>query len=142
MKKTRKNFIILFLVFSLILVQLIKTNAKKEKPENPVVLFPQAIGVFEKWNYTTGATIRTSSPCVADLNSKLCEYCADILKIKDEIPNIPGGDGKIRYILPNLLSEILIGMIQGDMFSFTRTIGSILSKSKDEVKVYIVMEYN
>ena len=86
--------------------------------------------------------VKEVSPCVADPNSKLYEYCADILKIKDQIPNIPGGDGKTRYILPNLLSEILIGMIQGENISFTRTIGSILSESKDEVKVYIVMEYN
>ena len=81
-------------------------------------------------------------PCVADPNSKLYQYCSDILKIKDQIPSIPGGGGKTRYILPNLLSEILIGMIQGEMISFTRTLGSILSESKNQVKVYIVMEYN
>lgn len=124
--------------FSNINKTLTKQILKSLKPEN--LIGEGAVGkvylVDQKY------VVKEVTPCVADPNSKLYEYCADILKIKDEIPNIPGGDGKIRYILPNLLSEILIGMIQGDMFSFTRTIGSILSESKDEVKVYIVMEYN
>ena len=83
--------------------------------------------------------VKKISPCEADEDSPLYKYCTDILKITNtEIEKIPGGFGKYRYLLPNLLSEILIGMILGKMkesVSFVPTLNSFIDES-----VYIIMK--
>ena len=79
-------------------------------------------------------------PCNADPKSALYIYCSDLINLNNKIPTTPGGFGKKRYTLPNLLSEISIGMILGRMkesVSFAATTNSNVS---EDLNVYIVMD--
>ncbi len=82
-------------------------------------------------------------PCSSNPNSALYQYCIDLINLKSEdILDIPGGNGKRRYNLPNLLSEISIGMILGRMkesVGFTPTLNSNISEDSN---VYIKMQAN
>lgn len=84
--------------------------------------------------------VKEIQPCNAAEDKPLYKYCTSVLKLDNNIPKIPGGFGKIRYSLPNLLSEISIGMILGKMVEsphFTKTTNSNIVDRKD---FYIVME--
>ena len=79
-------------------------------------------------------------PCNAPIESALYRYCENVLDLPEKIPFIPGGNGKIRYSLPNLLSEITVGMVLGRMkesVNFTRTLNSEI---KDRRQIYILMD--
>jgi hypothetical protein len=67
MKNTRKNLMIIFLLLTIVLTRPKNIEMKQEEPLVDVLLFPEAMGVYEKWNYTTGS-ITFSSPIIADLN--------------------------------------------------------------------------
>jgi len=106
--------------------------------ENAELLGAGAVGrvylVNEKF------VVKEVLPCKAPLGSALYKYCENVLELPEKIPYIPGGNGKIRYSLPNLLSEITVGMILGRMkesVGFTRTINSEI---KDKSEIYILMD--
>jgi len=82
--------------------------------------------------------VKEISPCESDKKSALYKYCLDILTAREnyEIQKIPGGNGKHRYILPNLFSEILIGMILGGNVFFTSTLNSFI----EDNNIYIIMD--
>ena len=87
--------------------------------------------------------VKKSMPCIADTKSKLYQYCQDIKHLKNNLVQvIPGGNGKQNYILPNLLSEIMVGTILDDIH-FSNTITSMILEKDDDLDVYIVMhKYN
>jgi outer membrane protein assembly factor BamB len=66
-KKVRKNLMIIILFIVFILIEPINIETKKEETENNIEFLPQAMGVYEKWNFTSGAAI-TAHPNVADLD--------------------------------------------------------------------------
>jgi len=92
---------------------------------------------------TDNVVVKEIIPCQANLNSALYQYCEDLKNLQSEdIPSIPGGNGKRRYSLPNLLSEVATGMILGRMkesVSFTPTLSSNIS---EDLSVYITMQAN
>ena len=67
MKKARKTLIIIVILILVAFINPINIEVKNEEPINDVVFLPQAMGVYEKWSYTTGDDI-FSSPAVADLD--------------------------------------------------------------------------
>ncbi len=91
--------------------------------------------------------VKQIMPCSAKENSPLFKYCVDITKlINGHINGIPGGNNKYRYILPNLLSEITIGLLLDDI-GFTNTLSSMIldddnsdNDSGSDLSIYIVME--
>ena len=84
--------------------------------------------------------VKQITPCMAKENSPLQRYCLDITALEEGVINgIPGGNHKYRYILPNLLSEITIGILINDL-GFTETISSMILQEEDQVSIYIVME--
>ena len=84
--------------------------------------------------------VKQITPCTAKENSPLQRYCLDITALEEGVINgIPGGNQKYRYILPNLLSEITIGLLINDI-GFTGTIGSMILQEEDQVSIYIIME--
>ena len=91
--------------------------------------------------------VKQIMPCSAKENSPLFKYCVDITKlIKGHINGIPGGNNKYRYILPNLLSEITIGLLLDDI-GFTNTLSSMIldddnsdNDSGSDMSIYIIME--
>lgn len=84
-----------------------------------------------------GYAVKEVSPCRAKKDSALYKYCEDLKKTKNkEFPKIPGGNGKHRYMLPNLFSETVLGMVLGKEISFTPTYNSYLRGDN----VYIVMQ--
>lgn len=68
-------------------------------------------------------------------------YCLDVIKLLNKkFKIIPGGNNTNRYIIPNLLSEILIGMILGNLnIGFSNTIASMILNIKNNLSMYIVM---
>lgn len=88
--------------------------------------------------------VKKSAPCIAEEKSKLYQYCTDIRKLKKNfVKTIPGGNNKTNYILPNLLSEILVGTMLGENIHFSNTITSMIVEEDDKPDVYIVMnQYN
>ena len=68
--------------------------------------------------------IKNIIPCNIPSDKPLYQYCKDLLSF-DKLPFIPGGNGKYRYLLPNLLTEITIGMLLNNI-SFSKTIGSTI----------------
>ena len=85
--------------------------------------------------------VKQITPCTSKKDSPLQRYCVDITKlIEGVIQGIPGGNNKYRYILPNLLSEITIGILIGDEIGFTNTLGSMIIQEENELSIYIVME--
>jgi hypothetical protein len=79
-------------------------------------------------------------PCLADPDKPLYQYCSAFLE--DRFYLIPGGRGKFRYILPNLLSEIVIGMIVSVRFpdGYGKTLAGLLVQEGQEISVYVIME--
>ena len=93
--------------------------------------------------------VKQITPCTAKQDSPLQRYCVDITKlIEGVIEGIPGGNRLYRYILPNLLSEITIGILIGEEIGFTNTLASMIiqenvQESEDPltaISIYIVME--
>lgn len=88
--------------------------------------------------------VKQIKPCDSKTDSPLQRYCLDMNKLyHTDITGIPGGNNKYRYILPNLLSEITIGLILGDLdLAFANTIASMLvrEEDKEEISIYIVMD--
>ena len=77
--------------------------------ENAVLIGEGAVGKV----YLLGdkLVVKEVLPCNAPVNTALYRYCENVLDLPEKIPFTPGGNGKIRYSLPNLLSEITVGMI-------------------------------
>lgn len=89
--------------------------------------------------------IKKISPCDADPEKPLYKYCESLKK--SHFTLIPGGDGQFRYMLPNLITEITIGMILSERFPdyFTATLGSFIvgdsvNDLRSSASIYIVME--
>jgi len=79
---------------------------------------------------------------------ELKSYCDNLKKLirGNEITTIPSAKGKIRYLMPNLLSEIVIGMFMGKMndtlesINFTKVVSSFYLLRNGNVEIYIVLE--
>ena len=92
--------------------------------------------------------VKQVKPCDSKTNSPLQRYCVDVNQLyHTDITGIPGGNNKYRYILPNLLSEITIGLILGDLdIAFANTISSMILKEyneqtkKEDLSIYIIMD--
>jgi hypothetical protein len=91
--------------------------------------------------------VKQVKPCMSKKDSALQRYCIDMNKLYyTDIVGIAGGNGKYRYILPNLLSEITIGLILGDLdLAFANTITSMIvreenTKKQEDIAIYIAME--
>lgn len=93
--------------------------------------------------------VKQIKPCETRKDSALQRYCVDMNKLYDtDIVGIAGGNGKYRYILPNLLSEIAIGLILGDLdLAFANTITSMIvreeiegKKKEENIAIYIAMD--
>lgn len=81
--------------------------------------------------------VKKIKPCN---HATLDQFCLDIEKLYFEpIDVIPGGNNKLRYVLPNLLSEIVIGMVIDDP-GFATTIASMILKESEEISIYIIMK--
>lgn len=92
--------------------------------------------------------IKQASPCYRT-GSALQQYCDDLKLsiLNNEFLLIPSGDNKVRYILPNLLSEVLIGVFMTDLvnkldsINFSRTISSLIIMDKNNMpSVYLVLD--
>lgn len=85
--------------------------------------------------------VKQVTPCKAKKDTPLYKYCQDILNINDNlIQIIPGGNNKYRYILPNLLSEIIIGIIMGKLdLNYASTLRSMILIDKNNLSIYIIM---
>ena len=87
--------------------------------------------------------VKESSPCYYDL-PQLIPYCTDIIQLIQGNPLllIPSGK-KYRYILPNLLSESVIGMIfeiSSISVHFSGILGTfILLDNNNQPTVYNIM---
>ena len=68
MKTSKKCLMIILLLFVLSLSNQLKIESIKEKPINNILFQPQAMGVYQKWNYQMDGVIY-SSPTIADLNA-------------------------------------------------------------------------
>ena len=66
MKNSRKHMILIILLLSLVLIKPLNLESKARE-ENDIIVTPQAMGVYEKWSFTTGSSVY-SSPFVADLD--------------------------------------------------------------------------
>jgi len=86
--------------------------------------------------------IKQIKPCQSKKDSALQRYCVDMNKLyESDIVGIAGGNDKYRYILPNLLSEITIGLILGDLdIAFANTITSMIVKEEEDIAIYIAMD--
>jgi hypothetical protein len=85
--------------------------------------------------------IKEVTPCKAAKDKPLYRYCLDLQKVaKEGLLKIPGGLGKIRYLLPNLLSEIAIGKILGDFSSYSPCFTATLSSAIKKQDVFILMD--
>jgi hypothetical protein len=86
--------------------------------------------------------VKETKPC-QNKKKALYQYCEDLMKLdnEDNMKVIPGGNGKYRYIMPNLLSEITVGAVI-DSIGITKTLSSMIlyDKANEDLAVYTVME--
>lgn len=85
--------------------------------------------------------VKQVTPCKFSKDNPLYKYCQDIKELDDRlIQLIPSGNNQHRYILPNLLSEIVIGAILGEFdIGFSKTHASMILEEHDDLSIYIVM---
>ena len=84
--------------------------------------------------------VKKVSPCLADPEKPLYRYCKGLLETDSYL--IPGSRGRYRYILPNLVTEIIIGMILGQRFPkhYAKTLAGIVTQTGEGVTVYLIVE--
>lgn len=99
-------------------------------------------GVVGKVYYIDNTyVVKRIMPCKFDKKNELYKYCQDIKNLDNRlIQLIPSGNGKYRYILPNLLSEVMIGTILGNFdHGFSTTHASMILEEHDDLSIYIVI---
>ncbi|MHA1307010.1 MAG: hypothetical protein ACTSQN_06920, partial [Candidatus Heimdallarchaeota archaeon] len=67
MKKQKLKVIFLALIFFISIFSITKLSSSMVIPKEDNLYFPNAMGVYSKWNFTTGDSIY-SSPAIADLD--------------------------------------------------------------------------
>lgn len=96
--------------------------------------------VGEIYSINDQYVVKQIKPCDKK-NAALQRYCVDIYKLFEyDIIGIAGGNNQYRYILPNLISEITVGLILGDLdICYANTISSMILTENEELYIYIIM---
>ena len=127
MKNSRRYVFLIFLLLSLVLLKPIKLETKIAE-KNEIILSPEAMGVYEKWNYSTAGQIQFS-PLVADLDGNaeleiiVCStdkiYCLD--NSGSQVWNYTAGNVvRSTPVFADLDSdskmEIVVGCVDGKLY--------------------------
>lgn len=86
--------------------------------------------------------VKKITPC---RSQQLANYCNDLYYVNQyPFVKIPSANSKWRYILPNLLSEAIIGMFMTQItdltINATSTLGCLIDYNQPQPEVYIIME--